>query len=102
MTKKDLQKKEIPGLMASEGSTVIDRKHGSESRELMACISSIFCSVFRGRVSLCNSPGCPGTCFVAQAGLELTVILLPQPLSAGIKNMCHYQPTGGIVYSSQK
>jgi hypothetical protein len=30
----------------------------------------LFCFVFRGRVSLC-SPGCPGTHFVDQAGLEL-------------------------------
>jgi hypothetical protein len=29
-----------------------------------------FCFVFRDRVSLC-SPGCPGTHFVNQAGLEL-------------------------------
>jgi hypothetical protein len=28
-----------------------------------------FCFVFRGRVSL-DSPGCPGTHFVDQAGLE--------------------------------
>jgi hypothetical protein len=30
----------------------------------------LFCFVFRDRVSLC-SPGCPGTHFVDQAGLEL-------------------------------
>jgi hypothetical protein len=30
----------------------------------------LFCFVFRGRVSL-YSPGCPGTHFVDQAGLEL-------------------------------
>jgi hypothetical protein len=31
---------------------------------------TLFCFVFRDRVSLC-SPGCPGTHFVDQAGLEL-------------------------------
>jgi hypothetical protein len=31
------------------------------------------------RVSLCNSPGCPGTCYVDQTGLELTEIPLPLP-----------------------
>ena len=35
--------------------------------------------VFRGRVSLCNSSGCPGTHLVDQAGLELTEIHLPLP-----------------------
>ena len=30
----------------------------------------VFCFVFQDRVSLC-SPGCPGTHFVDQAGLEL-------------------------------
>jgi hypothetical protein len=33
---------------------------------------------FQNRVSLC-SPSCPGTCFVDQAGLELTEIHLPLP-----------------------
>jgi hypothetical protein len=33
-------------------------------------LSVLFCFVFRDRVSLC-SPGCPGTHFVDQAGLEL-------------------------------
>jgi hypothetical protein len=32
--------------------------------------SVLFCFVFRDRVSLC-SPGCPGTHFADQAGLEL-------------------------------
>jgi hypothetical protein len=30
--------------------------------------------VCRDRVSLCDSPGCPGTCFVDKTGLELTEI----------------------------
>lgn len=34
--------------------------------------SGCYFYLFRDRVSLCNSPGCPGTCFVGQAGLELT------------------------------
>jgi hypothetical protein len=34
------------------------------------CCFVLFCFVFRDRVSLC-SPGCPGTHFVDQAGLEL-------------------------------
>lgn len=33
---------------------------------------------FRNRVYLCSSPGCPGTLFVDQDGLELT-ICLPLP-----------------------
>jgi hypothetical protein len=32
---------------------------------------------FQDKVSLCNSPGCPGTDFVDQAGLELGEIHLP-------------------------
>ncbi|ERE78262.1 carbohydrate sulfotransferase 5 [Cricetulus griseus] len=39
------------------------------------------------RVSLCNRPRYPGTSFVDQAGLELTEILLPLPLSAEIKGV---------------
>jgi hypothetical protein len=34
------------------------------------CLFVLFCFVFGDRVSLC-SPGCPGTHFVDQAGLEL-------------------------------
>ncbi|EGV95664.1 hypothetical protein I79_001261 [Cricetulus griseus] len=34
---------------------------------------------FQNRVSLCSS-GCPGTCSVDQASLELTEIFLPVPL----------------------
>jgi hypothetical protein len=34
------------------------------------CLFVLFCFVFQDRVSLC-SPGCPGTHFVDQAGLEL-------------------------------
>jgi hypothetical protein len=38
---------------------------------LFVCLVFVFVFVFfRGRVSLCN-PGCPGTHFVDQAGLEL-------------------------------
>ena len=48
--------------------------------------------VFWDRVSLCNSPNCPGTHSVSQVGLELIEILLPLPPSAGIKGMCHYCP----------
>jgi hypothetical protein len=43
--------------------------------------------VFRDRVSLC-SPGCPGTHFVDQAGLELGNP--PASASAGIKGMHHH------------
>jgi hypothetical protein len=46
--------------------------------------------VFRDNVSLC-SPGCPGTHFVDQAGLELrdppASLCLP---SSGIKGVCHH------------
>ena len=34
--------------------------------------------LFRDRLSLC-SPGCPGTCLIDQAGLQLTEIYLPLP-----------------------
>jgi hypothetical protein len=37
---------------------------------LFVCLFVLFCFVFRDRVSL-FSPGCPGTHFVDQAGLEL-------------------------------
>ena len=36
-------------------------------------------SVFWDRVSLCKSPGCPGTHYVDQDGLKLTEICLPLP-----------------------
>jgi hypothetical protein len=38
-------------------------------------------------------PGCPGTLFVDQAGLELIEICLP---SAGIRGMSHYCPALGL------
>jgi hypothetical protein len=49
----------------------------------------VFCFflVFQDRVSLC-SPGCPGTHFVDQAGLELRN--LPAS-SAGIKGVYHHR-----------
>jgi hypothetical protein len=52
---------------------------------LFACL---FVLVFRDRVSL-YSPGCPGTHFVDQAGLELRN---PPAYasSAGIKGVCHH------------
>ena len=34
---------------------------------------------FETAFSLYNSPACPGTCFVDQAGLKLTEIHLPLP-----------------------
>ena len=37
---------------------------------VLFCFVFVFVFVFRDRVSLC-SPGCPGTHFVDQAGLEL-------------------------------
>jgi hypothetical protein len=43
---------------------------------------------FRDRVSL-YSPGCPGTHFVDQAGLELINPPASVP-SAGIKGVCHH------------
>jgi hypothetical protein len=51
----------------------------------------LFVSPLQVRVSLCNSPGYSGTCFVDQAGLELTCqrptcLCLP---SAGSKDMHH-------------
>ena len=53
--------------------------------------------VFQDRVSLC-SPGCPGTCFVDQASLELPqrsiCVCLP---SAGVKDVC---TTAGSAFLS--
>ena len=46
--------------------------------------------VFRDRVSQCNSSGSSGIHVVDQAGLKLTEILLPLPLSAGVKSMHHH------------
>jgi hypothetical protein len=37
---------------------------------MQSFLGVLFCFVFRDRVSL-HSPGCPGTHFVDQAGLEL-------------------------------
>ena len=47
----------------------------------------LFFGFFRDRVSLC-SPGCPGTHFEDQAGLELR----DASVSAGIKGVCHHCP----------
>ena len=43
---------------------------------------------FQDKVSLCNSPGCPGTCSLDQAGFKL--IEMPLPPSTVIKGMCHH------------
>jgi hypothetical protein len=40
--------------------------------------------VIQDRVSLCNIPGCPGTYFVDQAGLELTEGVLLSDESKGV------------------
>ena len=53
--------------------------------------------VFRDRVSL-YSPGCPGTHFVDQAGLELRNPPASASLSSGIKGVRHY--TGPIFFKS--
>ena len=48
---------------------------------------------FQDRVSLCNSPGCPGTLFVGKAGLKLTERSACLCLwSASIKGMHHHRP----------
>jgi hypothetical protein len=49
-----------------------------------------FFGFFRDRVSLC-SPGCPGTHFVDQAGLE-SEIHLPLPPKCWITGMRHHCP----------
>jgi hypothetical protein len=36
-------------------------------------------------------PGCLGTHYINQAGLELTEMGLPLPPSAGIKGVCHHE-----------
>lgn len=51
-------------------------------------VYDFFSLVFRDRILLCK-PGYPRAHFVDQAGLELTVIHLPQLLIARIKDMCH-------------
>jgi hypothetical protein len=51
----------------------------------------LFCFVFQDRVSLC-SPGCPGTHFVDQAGLELRNPPATASPSAGIKGVDHHFP----------
>lgn len=66
---------------------------------LKMCATSFlpwFCLLcFRGRVSLCNSPGCPGTLFADQTGLEITEIclLLPPDWTAVVKGLHHHYPT---------
>ena len=47
------------------------------------CLILLFCFVSRDRVSWC-SPGCPETCSLDQAGIELTEIPLP-PQVVGLK-----------------
>ena len=50
----------------------------------------IVCLVGWDRVSLCNSPSCPGTCFVDKASLEFTEICCLCLLRAGIRGVCHH------------
>jgi hypothetical protein len=65
------------------------------SHGTVSCLDNIslrqtfFFLVFRDRVSLC-SPGCPGTHFVDQAGLELRNPPASASWSAGIKGVRHY------------
>jgi hypothetical protein len=63
------------------------------SRCLFACL------LFQDRVSLCNGPGCPGTHFVDQAGLELTEIHQNSASHAVIKGMCHHCPASSSRFS---
>ena len=51
-------------------------RSSSRAEQSLQSLDSFFFS--RDKVSVC-SPGCPGTCSVDQAGLELTEILLPVP-----------------------
>ena len=46
------------------------------------------------RVSLGNIPGCPGTCFVDQAGLELIKLCLPASASQVLGLKVWAPPTG--------
>jgi hypothetical protein len=55
---------------------------------LFVCLFVCFL-VFHDRVSLC-CPGCPGTHFVDQAGLELRNPLASASMSAGIKGVRHH------------
>ena len=54
-------------------------------------LSFFFFSFFQDRVSL-YTPGCPGTHFVYQAGLELRKYLPLPPKSAGMKGVRHHRP----------
>ena len=58
------------------------QRQGNDPKSFWYCsfvVVLLFCFVllFRDRVSLYNSSGCPGTCFVDQAGIVLTEIHLP-------------------------
>jgi hypothetical protein len=64
------------------------------------CFFVLFFLVFRDRVSLC-SPGCPGTHFVDQAGLELSNPPASASQVLGLK-ACTTTPGNNFICNSQK
>jgi hypothetical protein len=57
--------------------------------QLRALMSAgIYLFIYLDRVSLCPSPGCPGTLSVDQAGLKFTEICLPLPPKCWNQTMC--------------
>jgi hypothetical protein len=57
----------------------------------------IYLFIFQDRVSLC-SPGCPGTHFVDQAGLELRNLPVSAPPSAGTEGVRHHARLPCLFY----
>lgn len=64
--------------------------------ELLCLFVCLYCD----KLSLCSS-GCFWTYYLAQAGLEFTEILLPQPFSAGITESRDIYLTFVVVYGAQ-
>lgn len=61
----------IVTVVVSHNSTCVE----PEDMFTKSGLSYLFLSFyfFKDRIFPCNSPGCPGTCLVNQAGLELTI-----------------------------
>lgn len=64
-------------------------------QQRLLCSNLLQTFVFLRRASLCNSPTCPRTCFVNQAGIELTCLDLPSVYSRfyqGFMTITSYTP----------
>jgi hypothetical protein len=70
--------------------------HAGKNTQIQKTKLNIFMSGF-----LC-SPGCPGTHFVDQAGLELTEICLPLSWSLGFKGVGHNCPANKYILKKKK